>query len=105
MNDSCSPCSSYPSLILPPVDLRAKFLKNTFASQSNLIARLTWEASPTPHITSYLIHRNGKLIGTVGSTGPLIFFDRNRQKHKTYKYQVTAIEESPPATIKIKARR
>jgi len=76
---------------LSPSHLTGNQVKNKFLTQTDIINEIRWTASPSSSTVSYNIFRNGKFIGTVLATAPLVYKDHNRRKNVSYIYEVTAV--------------
>lgn len=97
----CPPCPDNDcGEILPPSDLRACVKENNSHSK----VRLSWDSSPCESILGYFIYRNGKYIATVEKDEGNSYED-SINDHKCYLYQVTAIQESDPISIKINKKK
>lgn len=84
---------SPPSPPDPPVSpgvLNAFSKKSAFFSETDRFNIITWEPIFSTIPVTYLINRNGGLIGSVNSPGPYQFEDHNRKKKKTDIYTVVA---------------
>ncbi|MCB1073102.1 MAG: hypothetical protein KDK96_08400 [Chlamydiia bacterium] len=84
---------SPPSPPDPPVSpgvLNASSKKSAFFSETDRFNIITWEPIFSTIPVTYLIYRNGGLIGSVNSPGPYQFEDHNRKKKKTDIYTVVA---------------
>jgi hypothetical protein len=101
-------CPQLPSVLpFPPRHLRGHQVENTFATQTDVINIITWDAAkegPTP--VAYHIYRDenlNKLAAIIPSNRKLKFKDHNRQLHHTYQYFIVAVDaagnQSPPAGI------
>lgn len=82
----------------PVTNISGKVIKNRFLTETDIIHRLTWEASPSPNVTSYNIYRNGVLIAQVSAQDPLVYDDHNRSKRKVDTYTIVAISNGIPST-------
>lgn len=95
--------SCVPPPPLPPTNLRGKEIENKFLTETDHIIQLKWNASPTAGVVSYNVFRNGKLIGNVKATDPLVFNDHDRNPKKSYEYAVRAVAangtQSAPVVI------
>lgn len=78
--------------------INGKVIKNRFLTQTDIIQRLTWTASPSPDVTSYNIYRNGVLIAQVSAQNPLIYYDHNRSKKGVDIYTIVAISNGLAST-------
>ena len=80
-----------------PVNIQGSTLKNIFLTQIDLINLITWNAPTFTLPIAYNIYRDAaltNLIGTVPATGPLEFYDHNREPDTTYSYYIVAISAS-----------
>lgn len=71
-------------------NLTGKVIRNKFLTQIDYIHELKWDPSPSPPVIGYRIFRNGQLIATVGTRGPLVYLDYNRKKNVADIYQIVA---------------
>jgi hypothetical protein len=73
--------------------------------QTDIVHRLTWEASPSSGVVNYLIHRNGVQIGNVSASGHLLYDDHNQSPNVVDLYAVIAVNdqgyESAPISISL----
>lgn len=99
-----------PIIPLPPRDLRARQVKNEFATQTDLINILTWKA-PTGGAApvAFRIYRDSKLTelaAVIPAHEKLQFKDHNRKKGRTYRYFVVTVDQvgnlSAPASVVVK---
>lgn len=85
-----------------PTSLRGQEIYNRFVLQTDIVHRLTWEASNTPNVVAYSIMRNGVQIATVRG---LSYDDHNRSPNERDYYEVRAIsingDQSNPVSIYI----
>ena len=87
-----------PSPVLPPSSVQGCKTKNVFFTQTDYINRITWTA-PTSGLTpvKYKIYRDAALmqpLATISATGPLEYYDHNRQPNITYSYYIVAIDQN-----------
>ncbi len=88
--------STPPTPINPPTNVTASRVRNTFLLQTDLINHITWDvpsSGPTP--VAYKIYRDAaltELITKIPASGPLQFYDHNRQPMITYNYYIVAID-------------
>ena len=75
----------------PTLNLAARCLNVRSAFQSFFAIQLTWSASGSLNITSYNIRRDGVLIGSTSSEGPLNFTDTTFPLGKTVTYTVKEV--------------
>jgi YVTN family beta-propeller protein len=91
------------SLLSPPMHFKGKRCKNKFAAQTEYFNFLSWKpSSNNAGVIKYLLSRNGKLIAKIPARGPFKFKDHNRNKNKTYFYELVAVYAqgmSQPATL------
>lgn len=73
-----------------------KVIKNKFATQTDIIHRLTWNQIADPTVLGYVLYRNGEQIAVIPSTGPLVFNDHNRRKHEVDIYTLAAFNANGP---------
>jgi hypothetical protein len=77
-------------------------IDNQFLTQTDVIHRLSWFASPDPTVTRYILDRNGRLIATIPA-GPshFVYDDHDRKNHRdTYElFAVNATGPSAPVII------
>ncbi len=73
----------------PPSNLKGALVKKQYLLHQDLVHVLTWNLSPDPSTSSYLVYRNGKLIGQVPSNVSS-FEDHNRTKGEKDVYRVEA---------------
>ena len=101
---------TYNQVPFPPRNLRVFEVKERFATQTDRINVLRWEApfDGTPPV-AYLVFRKNdqeKLIAVIPANQKLEFFDHNRRKNVTYFYSVVAKDQfgnlSAPSTVVIK---
>jgi Beta-1,3-glucanase/Bacterial Ig-like domain (group 3) len=103
--------------ILPPINLHVIQVKNRFATQSDLINIITWQA-PTSGTTPvlYRIYRDPQLtqlIGTVPASSVcnnmFKFEDHNRKKGRTYTYFIVSVDAfgavSTPAEVVFQGKK
>ena len=80
-------------------------VKNCICGKAEFTNHLTWDASKTSTVVSYLIKRNGEEIGKVSAKKPLVFDDVDQPPVRT-KYEVIAVDEtgleSKPAVVVVK---
>jgi YVTN family beta-propeller protein len=96
-----------PPTPLPPTNLKVHQVENIFATQTDLINILTWEAPKTgPTPVEYRIYRDQnltKLAAVIPANKKLEFKDHNRKKGHIYKYFVVTVDVlgniSVPAVI------
>jgi len=86
-----------------PRNLQGSVLKNKFAMQVDVIHKLKWERSLSPHVASYNVYRNGQLIANIQAEQTLSYDDHNRSSKKTDYYEVKAVsslgDEGSSATV------
>lgn len=61
------------SFPLPPSNFTGVIKKNKFPNKTECILQATWTASPSDNIIYYRIYQNGRVVGTVSATSPLVF--------------------------------
>jgi YVTN family beta-propeller protein len=87
----------------PPTHFVGFVIKNKFLTQTDYIHKLRWTPSTDPAITEYLLYRNGTLIAIIPATGPFVYLDHNRSKHKPDTYMLIAVDQngiqSQPVTV------
>jgi len=77
--------------VIPPSMFVGKAIKNRFATQTDLINKLTWTPSSDPSVVAYLILRNGVLIAEIPASGPFVYLDHNRRKCSVDTYELIAV--------------
>lgn len=82
----------------PVTNFKGKVIKNVFLTQTDIIHRLTWAASPSPDVTSYNIYRNGVLIAQVSAKNPFVYDDHNRSKRRVDTYTIVAMSNGLSST-------
>ena len=91
---------------LPPQSFSGTQVKNKFLSQTEYTNILTWTASPSQNVVSYLLYRNGIKIATIAATDPLTYRDHNRNPKQIYTYELNAVNAdglaSDPVTTMVK---
>jgi hypothetical protein len=91
-------------ILLPPSNFIGTVIINRFATQSDRINHLTWNASPSPETVGYHLYRNNQLIDTIPSTSSLMYEDHNRTQVQTI-YLLSAFDangvESASLTLTI----
>ena len=98
------------STLFPPQHLRGKQIRDQFASQTDFINIVTWDAPTTGETPQfYEIYRDPSLThlaAQIPANRPFIFRDHNRRKNKTYFYYIVSINaagtRSEPAQLKVK---
>jgi hypothetical protein len=100
--------ATYIAFIVPtspaaPRNLEGSVLKNKFVMQTDIIHKLKWERSLSPHVVSYNVYRNGQLIANIQAEQSLSYDDHNRSSKKTDCYEVKAVsslgDEGSSATV------
>lgn len=93
---------------LPPSHFKAKSIKNEFLTQTTYTHFLKWKPSSDITVVGYKLFRNGKLIATVGATGPFKYIDPHRPKKRGDIYTLVSFNaagiESQPIRIKLKGK-
>ncbi len=101
------------SAILPPTHLKGNQKANRFATQTDYVNVITWQA-PAEGIppVSYRIYRNSdltKLAAEISANQQLRFEDHNRNPKKTYRYFIVSVDQfgnlSAAATVTVKERK
>ena len=91
---------------LPPQSFSGTQVKNKFLSQTEYTNILTWTASPSQNVVSYLLYSNGIKISTIAATDPLTYRDHNRNPKQIYTYELNAVNAdglaSDPVTTMVK---
>ena len=99
--------------ILPPAHLKGIQKANRFATQTEFINILSWQApsSGRPPI-AYRIYRDRsltELVAVISANEKLQFKDHNRKKGKTYTYFIVSVDQSgsisTPASIKVSTNK
>jgi hypothetical protein len=75
----------------PPTSFSGNTLKNQFFTQTDIIHKLTWTPAISSSVVSYQITRNGTVIALVPATGPLIYYDHNRNSKQIDIYTIVSI--------------
>ncbi len=91
------PSATPPPPLLPPSALTGSKAEDIFASQTDLIAHLTWQPSLSGNPVAYRIYRDAalqNLAGTVSANGPLQFNDHNRIPYTSVSYFVVAVNKN-----------
>lgn len=84
-------------LALPPIHLKGFQIANQFATQTDYVNILTWDAplgGPPP--VTYEIYRDRnltQLVASVSADEKLRFEEHNRKKGKTYTYYILSVNE------------
>jgi hypothetical protein len=99
-----NPLNQPPSIPLPPTAFAGEVVKNKFATQTDRIHSLTWNASQDPTVVAYKLYRNSVLIAAINATGPSFSYeDHNRHKKVADTYALTSVNsdgiESDPLTL------
>jgi spermidine/putrescine-binding protein len=76
----------------PPINLTGSQLKNKFASQTDRVNVLNWDASLDPSVQYYFVYRNDVLIGIVPAS--VLQYEDHHQSKKPTEYKVTAVNAS-----------
>jgi DNA-binding beta-propeller fold protein YncE len=88
-----------------PTSLVGKVIKDRFVLQTDIVHRLTWSASSSSNVVSYVISRNGVQIATIPADGKLRYDDHNRSPDEVDFYQVSAVDangnQSTPASVTV----
>jgi YVTN family beta-propeller protein len=104
-----SPLSTSPLSLLPPSSVSGCKTKNVFLLQTDYINNITWTAPATGTTpAAYAIYRNSaltQLAGIVPATGPLQYYDHDRNPNVTYTYYIVSVDasgnQSAPATVTV----
>lgn len=75
----------------PPTDFFGRVVHNQFLNDSSYVLKMQWEPSPAPHVVSYEIFKNGKLIGVVPAKDKPKFLQTLHSKHVRNNYTLVAI--------------
>ena len=96
-----------PSSVLPPTNFQGTQKKNNFGLEYELYNQLTWTFSQSPHITGYIIYRDGTKIATVDSSTNT-YQDHNQPQGVIQVYSLVAIDSSgatsSPVTVTVAAK-
>ncbi len=94
------------STLTPPTNLRVTQIKNRFATQTEFVNVITWEAPTTGHPPAlYKIYRDVQLTDLIATVQGerLRFEDHNRRKGRSYSYFIVSIDTagqvSSPAEV------
>lgn len=85
-----------------PKHFRGKIKCNQFATQTDIIHLLSWEASSDPDVIGYKIFQNGKLIKTINKRTVDQLQLHNREKNKIYHYEIIAFTASGDKSLPAK---
>ncbi len=95
------------STVQPVSNLRGRQKKNDFGFEYELYNQLTWKASPSVSIKSYIIYRDDNKIATVNQSTHT-YQDHNRPRGVSSVYSVVAFDNngnfSSPVTITISGK-
>lgn len=88
----------------PPSNFIGKRIVNSFLTQKDYLARLTWNPSQDPLVVNYLLYRNGQLIATIPASGPYSYTDYNRKKNQKDVYTLktvnaNGVQSTPSLTV------
>lgn len=91
--------------VLPPSHLHGRQIANRFATQTDLVNHISWDA-PTSGAApvSYRIYRDAALsdlIAVIPAEDSLHFNDHNRRKHHTYTYFIVSVNEAGQFSLPI----
>lgn len=76
----------------PPTHFTGTVIKNKFATQTEYVHQLTWNASSDTNVIEYQLFRNGKKITTLtNDQGHYVYNDHNRKKGVVDTYTLIAI--------------
>jgi len=78
----------------PPSHFVGRVVENKFATQTEYIHQLKWIPSSDPSVVEYQLFRNGKLIAVIPASGPFVYLDHNRRKHRQDVYTLIAVSSS-----------
>lgn len=78
----------------PPGNFIGVIKKNVFLNATEYILEMSWEPSPSPHVVLYRIILNGRVVGEVSSTSPLVFSTCLSSKKTAYNYQIVAVNSN-----------
>jgi hypothetical protein len=97
--------------ILPPVNLHVFQIKNRFATQTDLVNILSWQAPSSGEVpVLYKIYRDPQLTQLAGTVSgnksfrrEFTFEDHNRKKGRPYSYYIVSVDAlgnvSSPAEV------
>ena len=83
----------FPSSLNPPTHLQGSRRVNNFGTLREYYDTLTWSASTSTDVVSYVIYANGVKAATVSSS-TLSYQTHNQRKTKSIVYQVLALDSS-----------
>jgi len=101
------PITPTPSL-LPPASVNGCKTKNVFLLQTDYINNITWTAPASGSPAAYAIYRDvtlTQLVSIVPATGPLQYYDHDRNPNVTYTYYIVSVDasgnQSAPASVTV----
>lgn len=91
----CPPCPVCPSCPpLPPSHFRGVVKKCKFLNKTECSLEAKWEASPSQDVVLYRIYKDGKEVGKVLATSPLVFEVKCLKDCSIEGYEIAAVNSS-----------
>lgn len=97
-----------PALSLSPASVSGCKTKNVFLLQTDYINNITWTAPTSGSPAAYAIYRDSaltQLAAIVPASGPLQYYDHDRNPNVTYTYYIVSVDasggQSAPASVTV----
>lgn len=80
--------------LFPPTSFEGQKMINSFPFQTQYLNVLSWSASPSLDVQSYLLYRDGALIASIPAQNPRIFYDDSIHWQSSYTYTIQSVSSS-----------
>lgn len=88
----CPPCPSSPPL--PPSHFIGVIKKGKFLNKTECSLEAKWKASPSQDVVLYRIYKDGRIVGKVLATSPLVFEVRCLKDCSIKGYEIAAVNSN-----------
>lgn len=96
------PCPTFP---LPPSNFIGVIKKCKFLNKTKCSLSATWTASPSDDVIFYRIYKDGKVVGTVSATSPLVFHVDHLHDCSIKGYAIAAVNSNNLESNHVELRR